>query len=409
MMPPLTDEQCIAAVEAVARHHGSVKRAAAELGINYFTFKHHLKRAAARGFYKGAGVMPGFVISRVSTTQDAAGNVVRKSVQQRPEPEGGAFALPEGHRVKGVSALVDSEGRVVQQWFKTREDGVDPLAFAEALKQAMLDARGSAPAIPEPNEADADMLTVYVVADLHAGLLAWGREAGEDYDLKIAEGVLRRELARIVAMSPPSAHAVLLLAGDTMHQDDQTNMTPRSGHQLDVDGRFQKVLSTTARALVAASDLVATKHKGVEVVVLPGNHDPHAALALRVALSLRYEEHDRIAVPALAGLHWVREFGINLIAGTHGHTMKLEKMAAWLPAEYPEAWGRTRIRRVFSGHTHHQRRLEIGGVVVESFSPASARDAYAAGGGYHSERAINAVTFHAELGEICRHRVSIAG
>jgi DNA-binding NtrC family response regulator len=53
--PPLTDEQCQEAADAVARNYGSVKRAAEELGINYLTLTSRLKRAALRGIYRGAG------------------------------------------------------------------------------------------------------------------------------------------------------------------------------------------------------------------------------------------------------------------------------------------------------------------------------------------------------------------
>ena len=36
----------------------------------------------------------------------------------------------------GVSALVDPDGRVKQQWIKTREDRLDPLQVVEWIKQA---------------------------------------------------------------------------------------------------------------------------------------------------------------------------------------------------------------------------------------------------------------------------------
>jgi hypothetical protein len=78
-----------------------------------------------------------------------------------------------------------------------------------------------------------------------------------------------------------------------------------------------------------------------------------------------------------------------------------------LATDRPEDWGATTFRHFFFGHVHRESATEAGPVRVESFNSPAAKDAYAAASGYRSSRALNAVTFHRDRGEICRHRTNI--
>ncbi|MGU3387313.1 metallophosphoesterase [Methylobacterium sp. D53M] len=364
------------------------------------------KIAAERGEAGFEPVLAGFAVKRTTTRFDKGGAVSAQYVTQTKAP-GPKGEIPAGHVVKGVSQLRDAEGRVAFEWVKTREAGCDPTLLAQSLREAMLDARGSAGiALPEADR-DEDLLTVYVVSDLHLGMMAHGAECGEDYDLRIASEMIRREVGRLMMMAPPSKNAVLLFLGDFFHQNDQKNATPRSGHALDVDGRWRKVYGVGARVAIGLSRAVAERHENVEVAFLPGNHDEDAALTLAVALELHFEEHPRIKVAPGAGIHWFRRFGRCLLGASHGHTMKPDRMAMMLATDRARDWGETDHRHFFFGHIHHETAKEVGPVRVESFTSPAAKDAYAAAGGYRSGRAVNAVTFHREDGEVCRHRVNI--
>jgi hypothetical protein len=238
-------------------------------------------------------------------------------------------------------------------------------------------------------------------------MLAWREEAGADYDLKIASAMVRREIGRLLVMSPPSKSAAVVFLGDLFHQNDQTNTTPRSKHQLDVDGRWRRVYGVGARLARDVVSLVAEHHEDVEVAILPGNHDEDAAVTLAVAFELFYSEHERIRVSGQPGEHWYRRFGKCLLGANHGHRMKPDRMAMMLATDRAEDWGETIYRHFFFGHVHRESAMEAGPVRVESFNSPAAKDAYAAASGYRSGRALNAITFHRERGEICRHRVNI--
>jgi len=362
---------------------------------------------AERGEMGTKPVLPGFAIASTSTQRDASGNIEREWLRTRKAPSAERFAVPAGQVIKGVSALVDGEGRELAKWIKTRTADRDPVEFAQALRDVMLEVRGAAVVAEPVADQEADLLTVYVIPDLHLGMLAWAWECGESYDLKIAADMARRELSRLLAMAPPSRNAVILFLGDYFHMNDRRNVTPRSGHTLDADGRWRKVYEVGARLAVGLSKAVAERHERVEVAFLPGNHDEDAAKTLAVALDLYFEGHERIAVAGSPGDHWFRRFGRCLLGASHGHTMKPAQMAMMLATDRARDWGETDHRHFFFGHIHHETAKEVGPVRVESFSAPAAKDAHAAAGGYRSNRALNAVTFHAERGEICRHRVNI--
>ena len=109
-------QQELAEIERnVKRRTGSEQRAAEEVQI-----------AAERGLLGYTPVLPGFVLKQAST------KVGDSWVKQTKAP-GAVFEVPEGHTTKGVSALVDADGRVIQQWVKTKNE-YDSAGALEALK-----------------------------------------------------------------------------------------------------------------------------------------------------------------------------------------------------------------------------------------------------------------------------------
>lgn len=274
-MTPVTTGAVVSAYVAARSFAGAAKalgipEATVRYRVSRITGPAHEKRsedrfatvqawAAERGLLGFEPVLPGFAVKRTTTQYDADNQVSGRFVTQAKAP-GPKGEVPAGHVVKGVSQLLDADGRVTQQWVKTREAGADPVAFAASLREAMLDARGAAVLATPPAAQDEDLLTVYVIPDLHLGMLAWAFECGESYDLRIAADMARRELARLLAMAPPSRHAVILFLGDYFHMNDRRNVTPRSGHTLDADGRWRKVYDIGARLAVGLSKAVAERH-----------------------------------------------------------------------------------------------------------------------------------------------------
>ena len=196
----------------------------------------------------------------------------------------------------------------------------------------------------------------------------------------------------VIAQTPPSAEAVLLVLGDFMHADDPSARTPRGKHELDVDSRHAKVLRSGAEMLVRAVSALAAKHSRVSVRVLGGNHDPNASVAISMALEMFFASDPRVEVDPSPSLWWFRRWGRVLLGATHGHEIKPAEMPAAMAAAVPQDWGASVRRRIYHGH-YHTRQVHTGrGATAEGFEAMTARDAYAAGRGYFSDRAMHAIT-----------------
>lgn len=317
--------------------------------------------------------------------------------------------LPLGQRVKGTSTLYrkndDGVWEEKIQWVKTRDDPQFQ-DLLTSLHDAFDGYRGRADLIDPPAHTDGDLLSVYPIADQHVGLLAWGRETGENYDLKIGADRLRDCAKRLIAQSPPSKQAIILNLGDWQHTDDGKNMTPRSGNQLDVDGRYVKVLTTGVQLMMDIIECALQKHETVLVRNIPGNHDPHASVALTVALGAFYASNPRVTVDDDPSDFFFHRFGATLIGANHGHKMRAPDMAMSMAVRRREEWGQTKYHWFMFGHIHHETAKEIGDVRCESFQTLAAKDAHASASGYNSGQSLTSVTLHMEDGEIGRHRVN---
>lgn len=424
--PPMEEWKYLEAHAAVARY-GSVSGAATAMGIARGTMEKRYNHALDAGLgdvrtdikalanprlgmrgrlTKAPPPAPeDFVVTRHSAETDQDGNVRRQWTGSKPPP-GDHFLPIHGHVIKGESALVDAEGRTLAKWVKTREGA--SVHLAEALREAFSEFSGLMPNTPPPTATLSDLLTLYPVPDLHLGMYSWAKETGEDYNIDVATSVAMQGIDHLIGQSLPSEKAIILVLGDYLHADSQKNVTPASGHQLDVDGRRPKVYRAGVDLLMRMVERAKARHASVDVVIIPGNHDPDSALTITVALSIAYSADQRVTVSDGPNTVWYYRFGRVLLGATHGDKMKPDAMAMMLAHDCPQEWGYTWHKHFYFGHIHHQTAREVGPVIVESFNSPAARDAHSHGSGYRSGRAMTAITFHREGGEIGRHKRSIA-
>jgi hypothetical protein len=325
--------------------------------------------------------------------------------------------MPEGQRA-AIAAVRLDHGTVQGGWIKTKPDAdgishsvrwkapeAEAEDYADAIRAALEGLTAATP-VPAPTYADADLLTVYPIADAHIGMMSWGRETGEDYDTHIAVTRLQDWIGRCINASPASSHALILDVGDTTHADDQTNQTPRSKHVLDVDSRYFRTLDVTIAALARAVDTALERHLHVTLVILPGNHSPHSYMALMFALAERYRLEPRVTVHKEPGEYYVQEFGDIMLAAHHGDKAKAERLVMFMADEYAEIWGRTKHRFLWTGHLHHHKSADIGGVQWEQLRAMTARDSYAVSHAYSARAQLQAITLHRTAGEIQRVKVN---
>lgn len=376
--PPLSRELAEQAVAALDAAMGNKTNAAKALGVPRQTFNSRLAAAARYGLLGPVKAREGFSIVQITERMPDGTSVVTK-------PEFDEPSAPEGMTEKGRSVYVPGKG-----WFKYGKDQSDE-ALADAVRAAF-EGYTRKP-VAAPTTTDANTLAVYPLPDLHVGLLAWEEETGSNYDTHIARDEMRSALRNLIAATPPSRHALILGLGDLLHFDGYEPKTERSGNVLDTDSRYPKVLREAVGLVRFAIEHALTKHETVEVRLLAGNHDTRAALAVALALSLGYENEPRVTIDDSPSYLWFKRYGKVMLGATHGDKTKMDQMPLLMAVDRPEDWAASTRRRVFTGHIHHERLKEIGGVIVESLRSPVAKDAYHSFAGYRAGRSVYSYTF----------------
>lgn len=316
-----------------------------------------------------------------------------------------AFALPDPKTVTKVSTLYNSDGNVAAQWIQEKPQDVKRLeAWQEAAKELAQTLPRTAPQAFRRDGVKQELLAVFPVGDHHLGMLAWPEETGAAaWDIAIAEQTLDEAITDLMTSVPSCGRAAVVFLGDLLHADGYVPVTPAHGNQLDVDGRFPKVVRAAIRVIRRAINRAAEHHAKVSVIIAAGNHDPVSSVFLREALAVLYEDNPRIEVDVSPRpFHFIRH-GKCLIGVHHGHQVKLEDLPLLMATDRPTDWGETTHRAWFTGHIHSRRVIERGGCIVESFRVLPPTDAYAAGQGYRSQREMHAIVYHTEYGERIRH------
>ncbi len=386
---------------AAYKEHGSYAKAAKALGMSKEGLREYLVRNAQDGKLGTEPVLPGFAIKSIASKQGDAW------VKQTRE-HGVVFEVPEGHVVKGVSALVDADGRVIQEWRKTGVGG-NVVDVAETLKAAFENWTPAAPAVLGPQTTDSDLLTFTACNDWHAGMFSWAMETGQNWDLKKAEKNIGDGIEDAISRSPNSKTMIVLGGGDLTHADNNENRTSRSKNILDVDGRHQKVVATAGRLMVRTIDAALRKSENVIVRNLKGNHDEETAPSIAWFLAAWYRNDPRVEVDLDQSLFFYRQHGLVMLAATHGHSAKLRDMPQIMAHRQPEMWGSTRYRYAHGFHVHHSSKYatEGGGVIMESHQAPIPQDAWHYGSGFLSGRSLQTITYHKDYGEVSRVRVAM--
>jgi hypothetical protein len=237
------------------------------------------------------------------------------------------------------------------------------------------------------------------------GAYAWGKETGADWDLSIAERDVTGAVRHLLEACPKAGTCVIAQLGDFLHQDGLAAVTPTSGHQLDSDSRFSKVVQVAIRILRATVDMALERHQRVVVLVAEGNHDLASSVWLRHLFSLLYEREPRVSVIDSELPYYCHQHGQTMLAWHHGHLKKLDQLPLLFAAQFPKVWGDTSKRYVHTGHLHHKHEKEHSGVTVIQHPTIAARDAYAARGGWVADREMTAITYSDRWGQVARATV----
>lgn len=358
--------------------HGSIRAAARELGVNYTSVRDGIEAARRRAAIQGYA--PEFHL-------------------RHP-------AAP-GFLVKGTSTYFDKDGNAAGQWVKTTRNHAQMEQIIRAGMEALKEDVPRLEPAPAPVALTmASLCNVYTMTDSHVGMLAWHKEGGADWDLRIAERTLVGCFEQMILSAPPARTCIVNQLGDFLHSDGLLPVTPTSGHILDQDGRFAKVVQAAIRILRRMVDMALRRHESVVLLLAEGNHDMASSVWLRSMFQALYEREPRVEVIDSELPYYAHQHGEVMLAFHHGHLKKNDQLPLLFAAQFPKLWGATEKRYCHTGHRHHVEEKEHAGMTVVQHPTLAARDAYAARGGWIAERKVTAITYHARHGDVARTTIT---
>lgn len=315
--------------------------------------------------------------------------------------------VPDGHKIKGVSTFYDEDGVPVRQWVKSQTDEKRQFEIlVERIEAAQSHLKPFKPS-KAPVALDDRLLSLLTITDFHLGMYAYEAETGDDWDVNIAKDVFLNAIHDMISASPKAGVGLLCQLGDFLHWDGILSITPSSGHILDADTRYGKLVELAMCVMTEAVKMMLKKYQNVVVISAEGNHDISGSIWLRKHLKQLFADEPRLQVidndyPYYAYLH-----GKTMLAFHHGHKLKLASLHKLFASEprFRTMWGKADYTYIHTGHYHHERVIEDGGAIAEMHCTLSGRDAYAARGGYVSARGAKVITYDKTLGEIARHTV----
>lgn len=341
-----------------------------------------------------------------SLVKQAVDSVKAKAAEKGYAPDSKLnHPVPEGYKVKGVSALVREDGSVPLQWVKVDRDKERAFEALKEAAQALSDDLRRAKPVPPPKQTAADLCNTYTMTDCHLGMYAWHREGGEDWDLNIAERVLTGCFAAMVNSAVDAETGVVAVLGDWLHYDSLAALTPTSGHILDADGRYAKMVQVGVKVIRGLVDCALRKHDRVVLLIAEGNHDIAGSVWLRAMFQALYEAEPRVTVIDSELPFYAYQHGSTMLCWHHGHLKKNDALPLMMASQFSEMWGATKKRYCHTGDKHHVDEKEHSGMIVCQHPTLAARDAYASRHGWHALRSANCITYHRQHGEVARVKV----
>ena len=340
--------------------------------------------------------------------RDIIKNIKRRAAMQGHSPDHDmVHTVPDGFAVKGVSTYYNDEGKPVGQWVKSASDKERQFEIlCERIEMSLQDIEPYDPQV-KPQGTDDNLLSLLTITDFHLGMYAYAAESGEDWDVKIARDVFMNSVSDMIDACPKSEVGVLCQLGDFLHWDGILSAsTPMSGHALDADSRYAKLVDLAMSVMSDAVKLMLNKFDRVVVVSAEGNHDVSGSIWLRKYIKHVYA-NDRVEVIDNDYPYYAYLWGETMLGFHHGHKVKLNNLHKLFASEprFRAMWGQSTNTYIHAGHYHHERLVEDSGAIAEQHPTLSARDAYAARGGWVSQRGAKVITYHKTEGEI--HRTTV--
>jgi len=195
------------------------------------------------------------------------------------------------------------------------------------------------------------------MADPHFDKLAWGKESGDNYDIKIAKIVFIDAVQEIIYKARKIGFSkILLILGNDLFNSEGKRGTTTEGTPQDTDVRWKRSFSFVVATLKEVID-ICQQHTPVSVVFVLGNHDEERTYYAGEAVKALFLNCADVFVDNTPKSRKYYQWGKNMLQFLHGYTnkgkIKWDKLPQLMAQEEKQMWAETEFRYSHIGHEHH--------------------------------------------------------
>src|SRR3990172_3497469 len=252
-----------------------------------------------------------------------------------------------------------------------------------AIEVMLEDAKKHSPIYPKINYAKHKDGCLYeiCVPDIHFGRLSWDKETGIDFDVEIAQSVVKKVVNELLGYASNfNISRILFPVGNDYFNVNSKENTTVKGTPQQEDTRWQKTFVLGRRLAVSIID-ACSSIAPVDVLVIPGNHDEEKVFYMGDSLDSWYHNNPNITIDNSPKSRKYYIFGKNLIGLSHGCDIKTERLPLIMPLEVPDLWAKSTVREWHLGHIHTKKNTRVeedesNGVLLRSLRSITAPDAW---------------------------------
>lgn len=337
--------------------HGTIRQAAAALGIAYSSFYER---------YMGA----------------------KKHLETDPAIQGAMSEVGMQDASVLHSGWIKTDG--ASMYFQMPPDkGEQPEGIAERIADRMNKVH-PAPHIQRPKVTETNKMNFVPLYDVHMGMRIG------DYGTAASVNRIREGVFDVIDRAPRTETLILLNGGDFTEANDNSALTPASKHPLAVDMDFDDLSDVATDITVELIEFALTRADNVVYQAIKGNHDHAMPVVLRQALRQRYRDETRFELRD--GLEtFSYEWKDNFLTGIHGHqkVSNPQKLALSIMSRYRQEFGRAKRCELWRGHLHSEVSIAVPGMRINQVNPVCPSGRYATENLFEGESDIQCVTYKA--------------
>ncbi len=342
-----------------------------------------------------------------------AGDVVGKSMRrlkvfaakQGYAPEAGIdHPVAQGFNLKGYSHFTKTAaGEPI--WLKTRAAEND---YWDGIRSAIEAVQPIDPNIlPIPAEPQSDIVPWLQIGDAHIGMVASEAETGANFDIGIAKREICAAAAALIDEAPECERMVVNDLGDGTHYETFRAMTEASGHAVDYDTRYWKMIDAYLEISEFIVERALAKAQTIDLFYNQGNHSRSNDIWMAAHMRSMHRHNPRVNVMRNESPFIAYRMGKTMVLVHHGDKVKPEGLRNVMASDFAADWGETEFRYIDGGHVHHSQRKELEGCIFESWNNLAPRDKYAHDGGWRSRQCMTLVLRSRRYGEVGRRVMPI--